>query len=179
MYLSMALRAGVCSDSETNCCFVEWEMNSSYRVQNHTLHLGAAALPPLSRTAATAHRASGGSAGLASKGCAPAGRASASRSSATAVQGRCRRSRRRGRSPVETSCSSECLGCAPSVANATAPLKGAPRLPRLYYSSSKIYTSLGVFSALASLRFGQRSSATPPSTQFSQDRKSIPNLYRF
>ena len=37
--------------------------------------VNAAALPPLLRTAATARRASGGSAGLASKGCAPAGRA--------------------------------------------------------------------------------------------------------
>ena len=95
------------------------------------LRMNAAAPPPLSRTAATAHRASGGSAGLASKGCAPAGRASASRSSATAVQGRCRRSRRRGRFPVETSCSRNTWGYDPSVANATAPLKGAPRLPRL------------------------------------------------
>ena len=65
-------------------------------VINKGLRPSAAALPPLSRTAATAHRASGGSAGLASKGCAPAGRASASRSSATAVQGRGRRRRRRG-----------------------------------------------------------------------------------
>ena len=48
-------------------------------------------------------------------------------------------------------------------------------MKRNYDSQSKILSSLGVFSALALLRSGQRSDATPPFTPLSQDKKSIPN----
>ncbi len=49
----------------------------------------------------------------------------------------------------------------------------------LYYSSSKTLTSFDVFFALASLHSGQRSGATIPFIQLSQNEKSIRNLLSF